>query len=47
MTWDPSGNIVFCDRTYNVIRLVRPEGIIETIAGTGVFGYRGDGGPSH
>lgn len=46
ITWDPSGNIVFCDTTYNVIRRVRTDGIIETIAGAGVTGFAGDGGPA-
>jgi uncharacterized protein (TIGR03437 family) len=46
ITWDPSGNIVFSDRAFNVIRRVRTDGIIETIAGTGAFGFAGDGGPA-
>jgi sugar lactone lactonase YvrE len=47
IAWDPSGNIVFCDTTYNVIRRVDTNGIIETIAGgTGVTGFAGDGGPA-
>jgi uncharacterized protein (TIGR03437 family) len=44
ITWDPSGNIVFCDTTFNVIRRVNTNGQIETIAGTGVTGFAGDGG---
>jgi uncharacterized protein (TIGR03437 family) len=44
IAWDPSGNIVFCDTTYNVIRRVQTNGILETIAGTGVTGFAGDGG---
>lgn len=46
VAWDPSGNIVFCDTTYNVIRRVDTTGMIETIAGTGVTGFGGDGGPA-
>jgi uncharacterized protein (TIGR03437 family) len=46
VTWDPSGNIVFTDSTHNVIRRVAPNGIITTIAGTGVVGFAGDGGPA-
>jgi uncharacterized protein (TIGR03437 family) len=44
VTWDASGNLVFCDATYDVIRRVRTDGIIETIVGTGIPGFAGDGG---
>src|SRR5580698_2469821 len=46
IAWDPAGNLVFCDSSNNVIRRIRPDGIVETIAGTGVTGYGGDGGPA-
>jgi uncharacterized protein (TIGR03437 family) len=46
VAWDPAGNVVFCDQTNNVIRRVRTDGILETIAGTGVTGFGGDGGPA-
>ena len=46
LTWDRSGNIVFCDINDNVIRRIRPDGIMETIVGTGVTGFGGDGGPA-
>ena len=46
VAWDPAGNLVFCDSTNNIIRRIRPDGILETIAGTGITGYGGDGGPA-
>src|SRR5262245_22625900 len=44
MAWDPRGNLVLCESDTNRIRRIRPDGIIETIAGNGVTGYSGDGG---
>ncbi len=41
---DAAGNIYVSDFTHRVIRKVNPSGIINTIAGTGVSGYLGDGG---
>ena len=43
---DPEGNIYISDRSQNRIRKVSPDGIITTIAGNGVAGYGGDGGPA-
>jgi hypothetical protein len=40
----PDGSIVFAERQR--IRRVAPDGIITTIAGTGEYGYGGDGGPA-
>lgn len=41
---DSAGNVVFCETSRNVIRRIRTDGTIETIAGTGESGYSGDGG---
>lgn len=46
LTWDASGNLIFCERSTNLIRRIRPDGMIETIAGNGVTGFSGDGGPA-
>jgi uncharacterized protein (TIGR03437 family) len=46
VTRDPSGNLVFCDDSNNIIRRINADGTIQTIAGTGVPGYGGDGGPA-
>ncbi|MGA8214668.1 MAG: choice-of-anchor D domain-containing protein [Candidatus Sulfotelmatobacter sp.] len=43
---DPVGNIFIADSGHSVIReVVAATGIIKTIAGNGVTGYSGDGGP--
>ena len=44
VTVDATGDLFIAD-TYNyVIREVTPDGIIHTVAGTGSYGYSGDGG---
>jgi trimeric autotransporter adhesin len=43
---DASGNIYFADELNNVIRRIDGSGIITTVAGNGVQGYTGDGGPA-
>ncbi len=43
---DASGNFYISQGQFNVIRKVTPSGMISTIAGTGVPGFSGDGGPA-
>ena len=43
---DASGNVYFADTDNYRIRMVSPAGIITTVAGTGFWGYSGDGGPA-
>ena len=43
---DASGNIIFSDYNNNRIRKINTSGIITTIAGTGTYGFAGDGGPA-
>ena len=43
---DNGGNLYIADTYQNRIRRVDPSGTIATIAGTGRFGYGGDGGPA-
>jgi YD repeat-containing protein len=42
----PDGALSIADRMNNRIRRVGPDGIITTVAGTGAYGYSGDGGPA-
>lgn len=44
LAFDGLGNLYFSDMFNNVIRKIDAQGIISTIAGTGVSGYAGDGG---
>ena len=43
---DSAGTLYVSDPTNNVIRQVLANGTIRTVAGTGVSGYSGDGGPA-
>ena len=43
---DNSGNLFIADRDNARVRMVAPNGIITTVAGTGGVGFAGDGGPA-
>lgn len=43
---DANGEIYFCDQNASCVRKVDAAGIITTVAGTGMLGYSGDGGPA-
>ena len=43
---DASGNVYVSDSGNNRVRVIRPDGTIDTFAGNGEPGYNGDGGPA-
>ena len=43
---DQAGNIFIADSGNDVIRVVTPDGIINTVAGNGTRGFSGDNGPA-
>jgi sugar lactone lactonase YvrE len=44
LTTDNSGNLLFVDDSR--VRKISPDGIITTVAGNGLYGFSGDGGPA-
>ena len=46
MAVDAAGNLLIADYNNQRIRQVTPGGIISTVAGTGTYGFSGDGGPA-
>jgi len=46
LTIDRAGNLVIADVGNNRIRMVTPDGVINTVAGNGTAGFSGDGGPA-
>ena len=43
---DAAGNLYFLDELNNAVRVVNPAGVVATVAGDGVAGESGDGGPA-
>jgi hypothetical protein len=43
---DPAGNVFFAEPNNDIIRKITNDGIMITVAGTGIRGYSGDGGPA-
>jgi sugar lactone lactonase YvrE len=46
LVFDANGNLYFAETGNHVIRKFAPDGTITVIAGTGVQGFSGDGGPA-
>src|SRR5262245_3404347 len=43
---DAAGNMYIADYGNHRVRRVAPNGVITTVAGTGISGFSGDGGPA-
>lgn len=46
LAFDPAGNLLIADWGLHQVRRVDTNGIISTVAGNGLAGYSGDGGPA-
>jgi hypothetical protein len=46
IAFTPSGGLLVADALNHRVRLIAPDGTISTVAGTGVAGFSGDGGPA-
>ena len=44
---DGAGNVYFSDAAVHRVRKITANGVIQTVAGTGVAGFSGDGGPAN
>jgi sugar lactone lactonase YvrE len=46
VAFDPRGNLYVTDQYANTVRKIDPSGVITTVAGNGISGFAGDGGPA-
>ncbi|MBI2346068.1 MAG: thrombospondin type 3 repeat-containing protein, partial [Deltaproteobacteria bacterium] len=46
LVFDPHGDLYLVDSHHHVVRKIDKSGMITNVAGTGVFGFHGDGGPA-
>jgi uncharacterized protein (TIGR03437 family) len=46
IAWDGAGNLVYCDTAHDTVRRIHPDGSVDIVAGTGITGFAGDGGPA-
>lgn len=46
LAFGPDGSLYIADSQHQRVRRVDPQGVISTVAGTGTFGYNGDGIPA-
>src|ERR1017187_9917655 len=43
---DPAGNLYFVDQSNFMVMKLTPDGTLHVIAGNGIAGFSGDGGPA-
>ncbi len=46
LAYDGAGDLFFAETARHVVRMISPAGVLTTVAGTGVQGFAGDGGPA-
>jgi len=46
LRYNTAGNLYFADSNNHVVRMVTPQGVIRTVAGTGSAGFGRDNGPA-